>query len=71
MPPTFIRCCPFCGSHDVEICRTNPLACWVKCDSCGAEAPSAPARKDAIAQWNRRHFDDVAATVVHDDERKS
>ena len=35
-----------------------------------AGASSAPSRQVAIAQWNRRHFDEVAATIVHDDEKK-
>jgi len=25
-----IKCCPFCGSHEVQVCRTNPDACWIR-----------------------------------------
>lgn len=35
-----IKPCPFCGAKKVEICRTNEAACWVRCDRCGADAPS-------------------------------
>lgn len=66
MTKEVIKCCPFCGSHSVEVCRTNPEACWIACDECGAEAQSAKHRKDAVANWNRRHYDDQPA-VVNDD----
>ena len=61
-----IKCCPFCGSHEIEICRTNPLACWIRCGDCGSDAKSAETRAEAIALWNSRHYDDKPATVVDD-----
>ena len=60
--------CPFCPSTDVEICRTNANACWVRCASCGADAESHRTRKKAIANWNRRSGGIVWAKVVDDDE---
>lgn len=63
-----LKCCPFCGSHEVEICRTNPYACWVRCAECGCDAESAKTRAGAIANWNRRHYDDETATVVDDSD---
>lgn len=66
-----IKACPFCGSRTVEVCRTNKNACWIRCDECGAESPSAPKRADAIANWNRRAADGGAyATVIDDDDRR-
>lgn len=44
--------CPFCGSEDVEICKTGPY--WVRCAECGAESESDDRRYKAIAKWNRR-----------------
>lgn len=35
-----IKRCPFCGSREVEICRTNQHACWIRCADCGADAQS-------------------------------
>lgn len=61
-----IKCCPFCGSHDVEVNRTNAQACWIQCADCGAEAETHPTRSGAIANWNRRHYDDTPAVVVED-----
>lgn len=61
-----LRCCPFCGSHEVEVARTNKNACWIECDACGASAKSAPTRNRAFANWNRRYHDDVPATIVED-----
>lgn len=63
-----IRCCPFCGSHDVEISRTNKNACWVECAECCGRTDSAAKRADAIHKWNKRHFDDKPARIVFDDE---
>ena len=61
-----IKCCPFCGGHEVSICRTNAQACWIRCAQCGADAEAAPRRKGAIENWNRRHYDDEPATIVDD-----
>ncbi len=63
-----LKCCPFCGSHEVQICRTNPQACWIRCDECGANAQPHPTRSGAIDNWNRRHYDDVPANIANDDE---
>jgi Lar family restriction alleviation protein len=65
----FIKCCPFCGAHEVAICRTNKDACWVRCDECGAESESAKTRKKAIANWNRRHDDGHESLVTEDMDR--
>lgn len=69
-----IKCCPFCGSHKVEIARTNPHACWVICapddGGCGAQTPSHATRKRAIDNWNRRYYDDTAARIVSDDDKR-
>ena len=64
----FIRCCPFCGSHEVDICRTNKDACWVKCANCAGETESTKKRSDAIKKWNNRYFDDEPASIILDDE---
>lgn len=63
-----LRPCPFCGSKKVEICRTNPGACWVRCGRCGADAPSDPERKVAIRIWNRRPKMMGDAKIVTDDD---
>lgn len=65
-----IKCCPFCGSHEVEVCRTNKLACWIRCAECGADARSSPFRFEAIANWNRRHYDDTPAAIVDDMDKE-
>lgn len=54
MKPEKINSCPFCGSVKVEVSRTNPGACWITCDNCGAGAKSHPTREGAIRLWNRR-----------------
>jgi Lar family restriction alleviation protein len=69
--PELIRCCPFCGSHRVNINRTNENACWVSCAECEAESPSRPYREDAIAIWNHRHFDETYASIEDDDEKEA
>lgn len=65
-----IKPCPFCGSKKVEVCRTNPDACWIRCGKCGADAPSHKERKKAISIWNRRPLivKGIWATIVEDDE---
>jgi transcription elongation factor Elf1 len=65
-----IRCCPFCGNHAVDICRTNKEACWVQCPNCHAQTDCHKSRSGAIKNWNRRHFDDIPATIAIDDEQK-
>ena len=71
MPSIHIRCCPFCGSHEVEIHRSLYGRHWLRCASCGAEHKTALSRGVAIAQWNQRHFDEVSATIVLYDDRTS
>lgn len=63
-----IKCCPFCGGHEVHICRTNKNSCWIRCEECGAEAGSHKKRSGAIQNWNRRHYDDIPAKIVSDDD---
>lgn len=53
-----IKRCPFCGGREVEICRTNQHACWIRCGDCGADAQSHATRNGAIANWNRRYIED-------------
>ena len=65
-----IKCCPFCGGHEVIVCRTNPNACWIRCDACLSEAKSHKTRKGAIALWNRRYYDDVPAVIIEDDDKQ-
>ncbi len=63
-----IKCCPFCGNHGVEVCRTNKNACWIRCSECSAETESDKTRMGAISNWNKRYYDDTPAKIVHDDE---
>jgi Lar family restriction alleviation protein len=65
-----IKACPFCGSLKVWICRTNEYACWVRCGECGADAPSAAKREDAIDIWNTRPDIDWPAEITQDDEKE-
>lgn len=63
-----IKCCPFCGSHTVDICRTNENACWVSCTECGGETKSDKTRKQAIKNWNKRYYDDAPSAIEDDDD---
>lgn len=66
-----IKSCPFCGSTEVEIARTNENACWVECAVCGAEAPPTAKREDAIEIWNERHLPSgTHATIVDDGDKE-
>ena len=60
--------CPFCGCQQLIVCRTNPNACWVRCDNCGAESGSKKKRKAALTRWNSRSspFD---AVIIADDDK--
>jgi Lar family restriction alleviation protein len=62
-----IKSCPFCGSGEVEVSRTNRDACWIRCAGCGADAESDPSRAGAIANWNRR-AEETDAVIVEDDD---
>lgn len=69
MEHEILNCCPFCGSQKLRLCRTNPGACWVKCDKCEAEAPSHAYRGVAITLWNHRIANAPhKAAFVSDDE---
>ena len=70
-PDDKLKSCPFCSSEKLELCRTNPRACWVRCHLCGAETPSAPRRADAIANWNTRYHNETIAEFVEDEEEAS
>jgi hypothetical protein len=61
--------CPFCGSDKVDICRTNPNACWVRCANCYADAPSDRTRIGALKNWNRRDGLGLTASIAEDDDR--
>lgn len=64
-----LKCCPFCGSDEVIVCRTNPYACWIRCSECGADAEHGETRIEAFANWNRRiKGDQKYAKIVEDDE---
>jgi len=63
-----IKPCPFCGSTEVMVCRTNPHACWVQCAECLGRADSKCRREDAIAAWNGRPDVQGYATIVEDDD---
>lgn len=65
-----ILACPFCGCQSVNICRTNPRACWVECDTCNAQTSSAKTRKAAIANWNCR-TGPMQASIIHDMDKES
>jgi Lar family restriction alleviation protein len=65
----FLLGCPFCGSDEVEIARTNPHACWVECAHCGVGSPCHRHRKAAIRIWNTRaSFVSSQATITDDDD---
>ena len=64
-----LKPCPFCGSKELELCRTNEFACWVRCDTCGADAPSNTDRSKAIEIWNKRPIAEGNAVFVSDDEQ--
>lgn len=66
-----IKCCPFCGSHEVEVCRTNANTYWIQCVTCEAESESGKTRKQAIDKWNRRYYDDFPSTIIYDQDRES
>lgn len=61
--------CPFCGCEELELCRTNENACWVRCHGCGGESQTHKTRKGALKNWNRR-FDStvIDARIVEDDD---
>jgi Lar family restriction alleviation protein len=63
-----IKPCPFCGCKEVEICRTNINACWVRCNGCGSDSNSNPTRKTAIEIWNNRPIIEGLATIVDDQD---
>lgn len=64
-----IKSCPFCGSRNVEVARTNRNACWIACGNyrCGAEAKSHPTRNGAIRNWNRRAKITTTETKIVED----
>ena len=62
--------CPFCGSHRVNICRTNKDACWVECISCGCNLSSERLRRDAIVKWNTRATTKSFSKIIADDDKK-
>ncbi len=61
--------CPFCGSDEIEICRTNENACWIRCAKCGADAPPSNTREQAISNWNKRYRGNMTATIVDDGDK--
>lgn len=73
MPKTeFIKVCPFCGSYEVNTCRTNENACWIECSICYATTQSDKTRGQAIKIWNRRYAQvvNVGADIKYDGDRE-
>ncbi len=46
--------CPFCGGLP-EMCNTNQHAYWLRCEKCGADAPSKKTPIGGVGMWNNRH----------------
>jgi len=62
-----IKCCPFCGSHEVVITTTEIChGQWIRCHICGAQGEKAQTRRDAILQWNGRYYDDQPSVIIDD-----
>ena len=57
-----IKCCPFCGAHEVHICETAVY--WIRCVECDSEGETGNTKNKAIKNWNRRHYDDEPAKVI-------
>lgn len=36
-PEDKILPCPFCGSHDIELCNTHTPSYWMECQECDAQ----------------------------------
>lgn len=52
-----LKCCPFCGSEELEI-GLNPLGNWsVSCLNCGATGRDEVKKGRAIKVWNQRYED--------------
>lgn len=66
-----LKDCPFCGSDRVDVARTNPNACWIRCanDECGADAKSHRTRAGAFRNWNRRDGMGLTASIRDDDDK--
>lgn len=65
------KACPFCGSLEVSICRTNEAACWVECDECGCRRDCCRSRKGAISRWNNRIDSAARARITSDDNMRA
>jgi len=65
-----IKACPFCGSKWVDVCRTNPQACWIRCYKCDVETASHPTREGAIKIWNKRYIPKEYAEIYDDDDKE-
>lgn len=69
-----IKPCPFCGSDEVNVNRTNDDACWIGCanEACGAETGCEAKRADAIEIWNTRTsvFEGAEARIAWDMDRE-
>lgn len=44
-----LKPCPFCGSHELEICNTHSPLYWVECGMCGAECPGESVEEASCA----------------------
>lgn len=46
--------CPFCGTEDIELDKTDGGYFWVKCNECGCQLWGENTSKLAIGIWNKR-----------------
>ena len=65
-----VRACPFCAGTDVEVCRTNENACWLRCEMCGIDGPTHATLRDAVRAWDSRPPQKEAATVTRNDDTR-
>jgi len=62
-----VEACPFCASREVEVCRTNENACWLRCDACGCDSESHATLMGAVRNWNARPKATGKAVITSND----